>query len=495
MKLIQKLSLLTLVLLHTSCLDFEDLRENPNDPLTVPPSLLFTSLTPGPESSFAGDAYAFSQYHMWVATDNATAPSYQFGRASFTYDKIRNIDKMNEEAEQANAPVYPILGKFFRAYYYVEMTRRMGDIPLSESMKGAENPTPAYDSQKKVYLQALNWLDEANLELGEFIKQYPGTTLDGDIYYNGNLRSWQKAINAYTIRVLTSLSKRADDNDLDLVGRMNRIYSQPDLYPLLAGIEDNAQLAYRNEDGFRQTYNPDQAVYRASIVYVDTYIDMLKAYEDPRLMIVADPTQDAMDANPGNELAVRASFDSYAGADFSLNGTVNSSKKLDGDFSFPNEAKYWNYVGQPAIWIGYSEQELNLAEAAHRGWISGNAAVHYRQGILASMQFLGVDEDLAEEYIAGKAAYTTGEEGLKQIHEQMYLAFAENSGWESFFMTRRTGIPTYKFSSENSVEQIPVRWMYPSTENDRNQANYRDALVSQFGSENDSRDEVIWSIR
>ncbi|GAB3655756.1 SusD/RagB family nutrient-binding outer membrane lipoprotein [Echinicola sediminis] len=495
MKLLHKIFLFALILVNSGCLDFGELRENPNDPLTVPPSLLFTSLTPGPESSFAGDAYSFAQYHIWIATDNATAPSYQFGRASFSYADIRNIDKMSEEAERANAPVYGILGKFLRAYYYVEMTRRMGDIPLSESMKGAENPTPAYDAQKQVYIQALDWLDEANLELGEYIQENPGLVIDGDIYFNGNLKSWQKIINAYTVRVLTTLSKRSDDADLDVPGRMNRLYSQPTKYPLMSGIADNAQLEYRNEDGFRQTYNPDQAVYRAAIVYVDTYIDMLKSYEDPRLMVVADPTQDALDANPGNELAVRADFNSYAGAEFSANGTVNSSKKLDGDFSFPNEEKYWNYSGQPAIWIGYAEQELNLAEAANRGWITGSAADHYRQGIVASMEFYGIDETEASEYVNDKAPYIPGEEGLQRIHEQMYIAYAENSGWESFFMTRRTGVPTYKFSSENNVEQIPVRWMYPSSENDRNQENYRNALISQFGTENDSRDEIMWLIK
>ncbi|AWW32237.1 hypothetical protein DN752_19995 [Echinicola strongylocentroti] len=495
MKYINTICLLALVLMTTSCLDFEQLRNNPNNPQTVPPSLLFTELIPAPQSSFAGDAYSFSQYHMWIATDNATAPSYQFGRGNFTYEKIRNIDKMDEEAAHANAPVYSIMGKFFRAYYYLEMTRRMGDIPLSESMKGAENPTPAYDTQKAVYIQALDWLDEANLALGNFIQTNPGESLEGDVYFNGDLKKWQKVINAYTIRILVSLSKKEEDADLDIAGRMQRLYSQPDQYPLLDGLDDNAQLTYRNEDGFKQTYNPDNAVYRAAIVYVDTYIDMLKKYEDPRLMAVADPTQDAMDANPGNEGDVRASFDSYAGADFSANGTVNSSKKLDGDFSFPNEEKYWNFIGQPAIWIGYAEQELNLAEAAHRGWISTNAATHYSQGITASMAFYGIAEQAATEYINSHAPYITGDEGLSRIHEQMYLALAENSDWESFFMTRRTGIPSYKFSSENEVDQIPVRWMYPSSENDINQENYRNALISQFGTETDDRNQVMWILK
>lgn len=495
-KLIYKPLFLIIVIsiFASSCLDFEELRENPNNPTSVPPSLLFTSLTPGATSSFT-DAYIYSQYHLWVATDAASAPSYRFGTGSFNYGNLRNIEKMEEEAEVANAPIYSIMANFLRAHYFVTMTRELGDVPLSEAMKGAENPTPKYDSQKSVYLQCLNWLDQANNELSSFIKANPGATLEGDAYYGGNLRNWQKMINAYTIRVLVSLGNKVDDTDLDVKGRFNRILNNPDQYPLFESLNDNAQLTYRNEDGFKQSYNPDAAVNRVSVVYCKTYIDMLKSYQDPRLFKVADPTDDALEANPGDELGVRADFDSYEGAEFSEIGTVNSSKKLDGDFSFPNEDRYWNFIGQPAIFIGFSEQELNIAEAAHRGWVSVPSKTHYENGVRASMKFYGIEDSTIDDYLGNNAPYVEGSAGLNRIYEQMYLAFAENTGWESFFMTRRTGVPEYSFSSENGVEQLPVRWSYPGSENDRNKENYRASLISQFGSEVDNRDQVIWILK
>lgn len=478
----------------SSCLDYDELRLNPNNPTTVPPSLLFTAVVPAPMSSFSDD-YIFAQYHVWSATDNAAPVNYRFGSSSFNYSNLRNIDKMVSEAEKANAPVYIIMAKFLRAYQYVEMTKRLGDLPLSEAMQGNTIPRPKYDSQKSIYLQSLNWLDEASTELGTFIEANPGANILGDFYFDGNLRKWQQAINAYTIRVLISLSKKANDAELDVKGRFKNIVNNPSQYPLMGSIADNMQITHRDEEGFRGNYNPNNGVYRVSVVLADTYVDLLKRYEDPRLPRVADPTPNALAANPGNEAAVRADFNSYAGADVSASGATNVSRKLNGDLSFPNEARYWNFVGQPSILIGYAEQELHIAEAAHLGWIAADAKTHYDNGVSASMAFYGVDGGEAVEYLSDQAAYTSGVAGLRRIHEQLYLAYAENSGWESFFMTRRTGVPAYKISSENNVERVPVRWAYPTTEDTDNQENYRAALQLQFGSEVDDRDQVMWLLK
>ena len=331
-KLYSTVVLMFIGLTFTACLDFDELRENPNQPNSVPPSLVFTQLTPGPVNSFAG-SYEKPQYHLWIATDNVYPPDFRSGfDGSFNYGDIRNINQMMLEAEKANAPEYNILGKFFKARIYLEMTRRMGDIPLSESALGEENPQPKYDSQKSVYVQCLNWLDEANNELGAFISANPGTILEGDLYYGGNLGQWQRMINAYTLRILVSLSKKAEDSELNVKGRFQSIVGNPDKYPLFRSLADNAEFYYSNEDGFRQSYNPDQAVYRDAIVYASTYIDLLKDNEDPRLMKVADPTKAALEANPGDEEAVRADYDAYAGADVSQPATDNSAKKLDGLF-------------------------------------------------------------------------------------------------------------------------------------------------------------------
>lgn len=493
MKNIIKTILLTFTLISvSSCLDYEELRKNPNDPTSVPPSLLFTAVVPKPTPAFT-DSYSFAQYHIRNNSDGNPV-DYRFGSGGFNYGTLRDIDKMELEAEKAGAPIYMILAKFLRAYQYIDMSGELGDVPLTEAMQGANNPQPKYDTQKTVYLQSLKWLDEANQELGIFISNNPTYNLEGDFYFSGNLRKWQKAINSYTLRVLISLSKKENDADLKIKQRFSNIVSNPNTYPLMTDLSDNMQVVHQDKDGFRGPYNPANAAYRNDIVLVSTYIDILKNNQDPRLRKVADPTVKALAANPDKE-AVRANYNSYVGADISASTAQNSIKRVNGELSLPNFDRYWNYVGQPAILLGYSEQELNIAEAAHRGWISANAKNYYDRGVTASMEFYGVSPSETSTYLTFKAPYILGNAGLTRIHQQMYISLAENSGWESFYMTRRTGVPTYKFSSQNNVTKIPGRWAYPTAEDSDNRVNYRAALLSQFGSEVDDRDQIIWLLK
>ena len=502
MKNIKYLKVLLLMVVFSSihsCLDYDELRENPNNPTSVPPSLLFTGLTPSVTTSFT-DAYILMQYHIWVSTDSEYNINFRsgFGGSFGGYSDLRNIEKMNEAADASSAPIYKILGKFYAARTYIEMTRRMGDIPFSQALLGQQVPRPSYDTQKQVYIGALDMLDEASLELGDFIAANQGYTLAGDAYYNGQLSKWQKLINAYTLRILISLSKKANDSQLDVQGRFARIVNNPSQYPLMESIADNAELTYRNEDNFRQTYNPDVAVYRQAVIYASTYVDMLKAYDDPRLFVVADPTQAAIDANPGNP-DVFTDPDAYAGADPTVSPATNITLRLDGVLSLPNEEKYWNYVGQPGVWLSYWEQEFCIAEAAHRGWVSVNAKDHYDNAVRGSMNWYGIiDDDAIAGYLSASASqYITGDAGLTRLLEQKYLAFAENSGDETFFNFRRTGVPDLPFSSFNvgADPGYPVRWVYPGSENSDNTDNYLAALNRQFGVESDDIDFLIWELK
>src|SRR5437016_3559620 len=78
------------------------------------------------------------------------------------------------------------------------------------------NLTPAYNSQHDVYKSCLAMLDTANTLIANLIAAQPGlsgTKVDaaGDIF-GLTYQQWRKVINTYKLRILISLSKRADDN-------------------------------------------------------------------------------------------------------------------------------------------------------------------------------------------------------------------------------------------------------------------------------------------
>ncbi|MGF1637701.1 MAG: SusD/RagB family nutrient-binding outer membrane lipoprotein, partial [Cyclobacteriaceae bacterium] len=120
-----------------------------------------------------------------------------------------------------------------------------------------------------------------------------------------------------------------------------------------------------------------------------------------------------------------------------------------------------------------------MAEAINRGWIDGDAATYYTNGINASLNFFGLEEGMVFNVgnVIGTSLGTTtisiadfmeneqvvykgnNAEGLEQILKQKFVSMWQNSGWEPFFNYRRTGIPAFSVGvGTNAQERIPLRW-------------------------------------
>lgn len=486
-------SIITLLFGFNSCTeDLDDLRVNPNKPTEVSPSLLFTGIIPTPVLPFYED-YAHTQYSDQIG-GVASQLSYVGYRGTFKYGTLTDIASMNKEAEKIGNNIYPVLGKFIQAHTYFEMARRMGDIPLEEALKLDEDKVfPKYDSQKSVFVKCLSWLDEANNELSEILLANPGASVDGDLYYNGDLKLWQKAINSYTLRVLIELSKKEVDAELQIKSKFANIINNPNKYPIFESIADDMQFEHKDEDGFRPYLQPDNVAVVDRTVLTKLFIDLLKERKDPRLFTIADPTPAAAASDPD----AASKFESYNGFDIAGDWSVLESEKSDGLYSKPNNARYVNFVGIPSMFLGYVEQEFTIAEAAHRGWVD-NAQMHFNNAIKASMKFNGVSDAEISTYMNGDGAYLGDTpEGLTQILNQKFVGFFQNSGNESFFNQRRTGVPAYTVSEFNTPrKKIPVRWMYPTSERDGdNSKNLKDALIKQFGDEIDDVDYPLWHMK
>ena len=103
--------------------------------------------------------------------------------------------------------------------------------------------------------------------------------------------------------------------------------------------------------------------------------------------------------------------------------------------------------------------------------------------------------DFTAYYNQAAVKYETGAAGLNKILLQKYLAFFQNSGWEAYYNFRRTGIPAFSTGvGIGNNGQIPKRWAYPSSEQQRNADNLQATLQSQFGGTNDINGEM-WLIK
>jgi hypothetical protein len=195
-----------------------------------------------------------------------------------------------------------------------------------------------------------------------------------------------------------------------------------------------------------------------------------------------------------------------------------ASEAGKGEYSYANQLRYYGtYSGpEPALMVGYAEQNFNIAEAVNRGWITGDAETFYKNGITASMEVYGIKDGsslkvtTADDAVLGEVTPSVtnylnhvmvkyagnNATGLTQILTQKYLAFFQNSGLEAYYNQRRTGVPAFREGTgtgNNGV--IPKRWLYPSAEETTNADNLNKAIQSQFGAMGDNKNAEIYSIK
>jgi hypothetical protein len=488
MKYIKYSIILAFILPFAGCEDFDTLTKDPNRPTEVHPSLLLTSIETNVFNQISvGSAYA-SRY--LVFTDGySTDQTYGWQRSGFGgYNTLLQVYKMNQEAEKRKLNNYKALAKFFRAWQFTQMTQVFGDIPYSEALQGDNGIfKPKYDTQEQVYTGILAELKEAN----EMLLESNGD-ITGDIIYDGDILKWKKLINSFNLRVLMSLSAKEGNANLNVAARFREIYEDPDTYPIFTGLEDQAQLVFFDRDANRYPLFNDRSIQTAN--YMErTFVNLLKTRKDPRLFKFASPERKAIEVGqPGYQ----TSFSSFGGLDAGAYVTDNVQRLTEkGEGSPMNPRYYTDPVNEPSIAVGYPELQFNLAEAAFRGWITADTSDLYAKGIIASMQFYNIQPAKIESYLKETLVHFDPSKALEQINTQKYLSFFLNSGWESFYNQRRTGIPAFVVGpSTQNGGQIPKRWLYPQDELDNNFENVAEAINRQYAG-NDDVNGVMWLLK
>ncbi len=487
------LSLLAIVAAFSACQKFDDLEADPNRSTTVPPSLILRGVLKDMYNDPWSDNQRYNQY--WLSNYNYYDHNeYNWTSTSLSFTTLKNVQKMTDEATRVGFPAvngYSALAKFFRAYFYYDMTMKVGDLPLTEALKNAENIAPKYDSQKDVFIQVLKWLDEANSDLASIIAARP-EKVEGDFYHNGDLQKWQKTVNALRFRVLAQLSKRT--TEIDVKSEFSKMLADPTKYPVPSSNGDNQSYRYTALEKY--PFNPDNfGFYALRYNTSATYVSTLASLKDPRVFLVAEPAAAKIAAGvPATD------FSAYIGAPADQGLDEMSTKVQAGEYSLINKNRYFgSYEGEDCIQIGFPELCFSIAEGINRGWAAGDAKAWYEKGITASMNFYGITDAAAiANYLRGAdVEYKSGTDGLTQILTQKYLALSQHSGLEGYYNWRRTGVPAFAEGGPGTGNSgvIPKRFQYPTSERDNNSTNYKAALQSQFGKQTDDINDLIWLVK
>ncbi|WP_035334530.1 SusD/RagB family nutrient-binding outer membrane lipoprotein [Dokdonia sp. PRO95] len=470
-------SLLLLLGMSSCTEDFEEINTNPNDPVTVQPSLLLRQVIYdyGEQMSYegfvAGDL--LSQHRTALGFnlfDRHALKSPQLGGNPWPifYTNLRDNEIIiNQSRESTLFDVYEGPALILKAYMTAGLTDLFGDVPYSEAFNGAQGTvTPTYDNQEDIYMADGGILDNLNTAIAIIEAYENDNILEGDILYGGDLQGWIRFANSLKIKQLLRISDRVDvSNELqDLFDEGNYITSndQNAIFNFSNTVPNSFRLAQLRAGDFN------------NFVLSETMETILVDFEDTRLNTFFRTA-----SSTGIFNGLVNGIDASAGApvlgNLSLGGTAfrEDTSVLDANFM--------------TAW----ETSLALAEAAQRGLITADAQALYENGVTLAFEYW--QTPLPADYLTGNAAFNNADSSpLEQILTQKWIANIIN-GYEGWIEYRRTGFPEF-MDVQASLNDglIPVRMPYPSEEEALNADNYQTAFDATDGNSLNVR--VWWDV-
>lgn len=498
--------LFTALIILSGCESFDNLNSNPDSTTTVPASMLARGITlrmvkKGGGKNFINDALLMN--HM-VYNEGVNSIQYKLLDTKGLDNMVVLTDckDMIDKAPEAQVKGYEGLASFAKAFNIYYTSLNLGEIPYSDAGFGETGVLkPKYDTQKDVMLGVLADLEHAYASFSEA----SAIAFEGDPIYGGDKDKWKKATTALQLKVLINLSKRSDDSDLNVKSRFASIVSSESL---MTSNADNFQLTYENKSGMRYPFNDMETNQCKYAMHSSVLVDILKDFEDYRLFYYAEPARALADIPTD-------SYDAYIGLD--PTAPFADISKAHGEFMYSElNLRYTSKEhteGEPLIHMGYGEQQLILAEAALRGWITESAVTYYKQGIKANMEFTRdvtpdsyahgrvMTDEYIQSYLNNNKIQLNGqfEHDLNLVMTQKYIADYMQYSYESWYDYRRTGYPVQPINPETSQnstgkDKIPVRYRYDSREYNYNRENLEEALGRQFGGSDDIND-VMWILK
>lgn len=510
MKAISKyiLSLVLSVTFITGCDNgFDEINTNKVDPTSLAPSLILnkaiiaTTYLDG-VSTLGMLCYNFGIVQQVITPYGSSLSGGNYNQlnnantpvvwVNFYRNVIKQLVAVTEQTKDdpLQSNIYNA-ARIWKAYAFMILTDTYGDIPYFEAGKGyiSEVIRPKYDPQEAIYRDILKELEEATAALDA--AQSAVTT---DILYGGDVPRWKKLGYSLMLRAGMRLSK------VDPTGAKAYVSKA------VAGglFESNADNSIIRHTAIYNNYiaNHLAAREKTNFYLAAPFVNYLKENNDPRLPVFAVRY---VGAKGGPEqLPARANSDPKVqiGMPMGYNDvTINSVLAENGvvslwDFTQIN-LKTVLKLDAPEFHITYAQVQLLLAEAAVRGWVSGEAADYYAKGIRANLEQMAlydpsaaIKEDAILAYL--KAHPLDNAKALDQINTQYWVAtFLDgNESWANF---RRSGFPTLKknpYPGSEIKEDFIRRMPYPDSEIVVNLQNVNDANARQ--GPNDLNTRVWW---
>lgn len=458
-----------------SCEDVTMLNIDPNNPTAVPAANLLTqaqfTLYNSQHATGLNAGWGLLMVQQWAENEYADGSRYVVDANSFNgswstfYTGVLNELKVAGDIITADENVPAgiktnqlAIIDILTADAFHTVTDLWGDIPYTEALN-AEFPNPSYDSQSSVYASLLSKLDAAVAALNPSSPSFSS----GDIIFGGDVSAWKKT----GASLLMRMAMRVSDVDAAMA---QQYITKAAGYGVITSNDDNALLVFDSSDP--NLSNPlwvnNVISNRDDYAVSDVLVNNLEAMGDPRLEVFANPT-------PSGTI-VGMPYGLTDGEAFGLKSTTSRpSTKV-------------RSAAQPHVIIDAAEVAFMTAEAIERGFLPGDAAAAYANGVTFSMEYWGITDAAALESYLEANPYIAAN-WKESIGMQKWVAFYMNGlqGWAEW---RRLDYPVLALPAAAVVSAIPTRLPYPISEDTNNGSALR-AVTSDI---NDINGKLWWDV-
>lgn len=458
--MLQKItSLIILVLVLSACNDrLDEINTNQNSTEYPQVAFLLTGVQKqgadlywGAENNY-NSTLLFVQF--WASIQYPEADRFDLANTDFTdlWNKgyatlITDLNTIIDFPKEKANDNYKGIALSLRSWVFLLLTDAYGNIPYSEAGK---NMTPAYDTQRDVYLGLLKDLASAQSLLNT-----SAGSVGGDAVYKGNIAKWKKFTNSLRLRIALRIADKEPD-----LAKAEIVSVTNDAAGLIGNNSEIFQFVYTNSP----QQNPIAAVFetRDDDRMSQTVVNKLYDLNDPRLPVYA---QLPSDTSVLRYVGLPNAIDNPSGWGFAKTSRPGS---------------YFLKPESPAVIFSYAEVQFALSEAVARGFIAGDAEGYYKQAITASLNQFGItDTATIGRYLRQPSVKYDASNYKKTIGEQKWIAFY-GQGLDAFAEWRRLDYPELKAGSAGVLDgKIPVRFFYPGTEQSLNGKSYTAAVANQ----------------
>jgi hypothetical protein len=457
------LALSVVIISASGCRKFLEINENPNLPQEASVELLLPSAEAEIGHALGGPLQIYGGMWSQYWTQNPFSSQYrsidQYSITTTSFDRtwrmlysdgLQDLQTVLQlAAGKDEYTQYAAIANILKGYAFQLATDAFGDVPLTQALN-REITSPEFTPQEQVYDSIVEYINRGIAMIDVDADATPGSD---DLIFQGDMDNWLRFANTLKLRVYMRQSEVAPDKAAAGIQSFaaNTEFLTEDGEIVYSTTGGNQNPLFAEMLGLGRTQN---------LVASQTITKFLTDNDDPRADVF---------------------FQRYEGQDMdTIVGIPQGSYRTTTEvFSIPSAIVGASGLEDesgtaPVKFISAAESYFLQSEAVVRGWLDGDAAALFEQGIRSSFEAYDVPD--VDEYIAAAPVAQwpgTGDiqAAIKAIIDQKYLAMTGNQGFEAWSEWRRTGYPDFFTVSEATAlgdDRLPRRLLYPSSEITRN---------------------------